>query len=238
MNSSSKAKSHNVGSYDAPHHERVACAEVGGRSRAGPGIDRRPMRILKRFGYILLLVYVFAVLGVMESSGVNPLQPIHYWNFNDTNNLLTASFTAGGGTLNIDTGTASVVLFAMGQDFFGENARFGDPIGAHLRLNNPIGATNTLVLPTTGFEDIVLKYETRRSGQGAGLQVLEYSTNGIHYTHLTDIITYNNAPELHIMDLTGIEGVDNNSDFTKGIIVLITLPWKAGRKAYPPSRQR
>ena len=50
------------------------------------------------------------------------------------------------------------------------NARNGDASGTHLRYNLPIGGTLEFDLPTTGFENIIVKFTTRRSGSGAGLQ--------------------------------------------------------------------
>ena len=95
---------------------------------------------------------------------------MHYWSFNAAASLLSPSYTFGGASLAVAPGATTEVLSGTGQDFAGLNNRLDEAAGAHLRVNNPLGASMTLTVPTTGFEDIVLAYETRRSGQGAGTQ--------------------------------------------------------------------
>ncbi|HMP73288.1 MAG TPA: CotH kinase family protein [Kiritimatiellia bacterium] len=151
-----------------------------------------------------------ALTATFQSADVRSL--IHYWNFNDTQNLLdpTLSLVTGAAIL-IDTGTVSAVLSGTGQDFTGENARFGDPAGAHLRLNDPIGATQTLIIPTIGFTNILVIYETRRSGSGAGTQIIDFTTDGLTFTTLsTNIIT--EVPTLLTFDLSSLPAANNNSN--------------------------
>ena len=161
---------------------------------------------------------------IAEFEELPPRQPIHYWNFNETNNLLDASFTVGDGLLDIVPGVATVITHDDGQDFVGENARFGDPAGSHLRINNPLGSEMTWEVPTSGYEEILVMYETRRSGQGAGLQVVEYATNALDFVGFTNIVTFNDAPVLHTLDFTGVPGVDDNTHFT----IRITFEQGAG----------
>ena len=93
------------------------------------------------------------------------------------------------------------------------NNRLGESIGTHLRVNNPLGATLTLNLPTTGYEAVVLIYETRRSGQGAGRQTLSYSVNGQTFTPFETFTVDDDVPQLRTFNFTGVAGVDNNSQF-------------------------
>lgn len=139
---------------------------------------------------------------------------LHYWNFNVVDELLISSFSVGE-SLEI---TAELLEDAEiedggGNDFFGENARFGDPVGRHLRVNNPLNATLFIPLPTTGYEDPVLKYEARRSGQGAGIQQLSYTLNGDDYVLFDEISIISGTPILYTFDFSSVEGASDNPDF-------------------------
>jgi hypothetical protein len=140
---------------------------------------------------------------------------LHYWNFNALNpaNLLNVTDTIGGGAITpVLTGTAAIVS-DNGQGFAAENARDGDPAGHHLRANNPLGATVDFALPATGHENIVVKYETRRSGQGAGLQVVSYTIDGYTYLPFTTIPVSDTTPVLQVLDFRQIPGVADNPLF-------------------------
>ena len=137
---------------------------------------------------------------------------LHYWNFNDTNAVLTPSYTVGGGALAIEPGPATVWLADDGQDFEGINARFGDETGTHLRVNDPLGTEIDAALPTTGYSNIIVRYETRRSGQGAGRQIIEYTTNGMTYNPFTEI-EITESTRLQTFDFSAVSGVSDNPDF-------------------------
>ena len=47
----------------------------------------------------------------------------------------------------------SEAVAGTGQDFFAENARFGDEASSHLRVNNPLGVVMDVAMPTRGYED-------------------------------------------------------------------------------------
>lgn len=138
---------------------------------------------------------------------------IHYWNFNEPGTQLTPSYSlVNGAGMDIDLGPLTVVTSGTGQDFAGANAQFGDEAGAHLRINDPIGATNNIAIPTTGFEDIVVQYETRRSGSGAGLQHIDYTLDGANYTHFQSIgIT--EMPVVQLLDFSSVSGANENPNF-------------------------
>jgi hypothetical protein len=168
------------------------------------------------FALLLLISILFSGLA----SEAQTL--IHYWNFNnstDENALLTASFTAGGATLTRINGTTSVIQATSntGQGFevTNENARNGDASGTHLRYNNSVDGTLIFTLPTTGYENVIVKYTTRRSSSanGAGVQVIDYSTDGTTYTNLTSINTDFNGPVLQTLDFSSIPAADNNANF-------------------------
>jgi hypothetical protein len=147
---------------------------------------------------------------------------LHYWDFNTSTSesaLLTpVSVITGSSITHISGGTGPSVILTTsnttGQDFelSNINARSGSAAGAHLRFNNPIGGTLVFALPTTGYEQVVVKYVTRRSGSGAGTQVIEYSTNGTNYTAFPSV-TVTETPTLQTLDFSSISGVSNNPDF-------------------------
>jgi hypothetical protein len=140
---------------------------------------------------------------------------LHYWNFNALNpaNLLNVTETIGGGTLTtVLTGTAAT-LADNAEGFTAENARNGNSAGNHLRVNIPLNATLNLALPTTGHENIVVKYETRRSGQGAGTQVISYTVNGTTFLPFTTLPTFDAAPIVQVLDFRGISAANDNPLF-------------------------
>ncbi len=139
---------------------------------------------------------------------------LHYWSFNTRTLPPSPDHTHGGGTLMLALGPDTGVLYDDGQDFTAANSRLGEPAGEHLRLDNPLEATLELTLPTPGFQDIVLRYESRRSGQGAGLQQLGYTTNGTDFVDWPDSVELDDAPPVvYRYDFSGIPGVNDNPDF-------------------------
>lgn len=155
-----------------------------------------------------------------------PSSLIHYWNFNDASpvaDLLVPTQTAGGGALSV----SGVYESGTGQSFSAPNARFGDDPASHLRVNNPIGQTVRFNVPTTGFADIVVKYETRRSGQGAGSQIVDYTINGTTWTNFASIPVVDGIPTVETLDFRPISAADNNPQFA----IRITFQQAAGGTA-------
>ncbi len=142
-----------------------------------------------------------------------PSTLIHYWNFNEPGALVEPTDTMGGAELALMLGPDSMLTYDDGQEFFGGNARGGDEPGTHLRLNNPLGAVITIALPTTGYEQPVLQYESRRSGQGAGIQYLSYTIDGTSFEPLDTVVLSNSAPTVFRFDLRNRDGVADNPDF-------------------------
>ncbi len=144
----------------------------------------------------------------------NPATLVHYWNFNDAENFLAPTQTVGGGTIAPSaTLPSEVISNSSNQGFVGANARNGDPAGAHLRVNNPLGASLDLALPTYGHSDIIVKYETRRSGQGAGTQNVSYTLDGTTFLPFEDITVTDGDPVEQILDFRGVSGVEDNPHF-------------------------
>ncbi|MCS4436937.1 CotH kinase family protein, partial [Aquiflexum gelatinilyticum] len=139
---------------------------------------------------------------------------IHYWNFNDELNLLQPAISlAIGAGITPELAGSTVLTFGTGQSFAGLNARNGDLAEEHLRFNLPIGSNLVFSIPTTGYRSIIVKYETRRSGSGAGLQTLSYTLDGINFIFLQDVLPVDGAPEVITLDFTSIDGVSDNPNF-------------------------
>lgn len=164
-----------------------------------------------------LMLFAFGM--ITQFTGAQTL--VHYWNFND-NSSLTAittpsqSIVAGAGLTAIAGGT-SLLDFAngTGQNFnvLNLNTQNGDPAGAHLRFNNPIGGALQFALPTTGYENVVVKFATRRSGSGAGNQLWSYSVDGTTFIPLTTVAPNDGDPALATLDFSAIAASDNNPNF-------------------------
>ncbi|MBA5792858.1 T9SS type A sorting domain-containing protein [Flavobacterium sp. xlx-214] len=146
---------------------------------------------------------------------------IHYWNFNDATSVqtITTPNTSLVPTASISYTLATTTELAYnagtGQDFnlSNLNARNSDVSGTHLRFNNPIGGTLTFNVPTTGYENPIVKFTTRRSGSGAGTQTWSYSTDGVTYTTFQTINPVDGAPTLQTLDFSAITAADNNANF-------------------------
>ncbi|MGV3698215.1 choice-of-anchor I family protein [Flavobacterium sp.] len=167
----------------------------------------------KQIGLLLAIL-----LTTSLSSGQNL---IHYWNFND--NASVATITAPtianvpGAALTAEINGISAIDFAggTGQNFnvLNLNAQGTDPSGTHLRFNDPIGSALVFALPTTGFENIVVKFATRRSGSGAGTQTWSYSIDGTNYIVFGTVLPNNGDPALATLDFSAITAADNNPNF-------------------------
>jgi hypothetical protein len=146
---------------------------------------------------------------------------IHYWNFNDNTSVGTittptiSNVSAAGITAQITGISAIDFAGGTGQNFnvLNLNAQNGDASGTHLRFNDPIGSVLVFTLPTTGYENIIVKFATRRSNSGAGTQTWSYSADGSNYTVLTTVLPNNGDPALVTLDLSAITTADNNSNF-------------------------
>lgn len=145
---------------------------------------------------------------------------VHYWNFNNNasvSTITTPTQTVGGATLNAIAGGISAIDFAggTGQNFnvLNLNARNSDASGTHLRFNDPIGGALEFDLPTTGYENIIVKFATRRSSSGAGTQSWSYSLDGTNYIAFTTVIPSNGNPALATLDFTAIAAANNNANF-------------------------
>ena len=169
--------------------------------------------MIKNYTKLLTALLLCTVTQALKAQDL-----IHYWNFNNPASvaaITTPSFSATGvASITHIAGGSSLIDFANGvnQNFNVQNlnAQNGDPSGTHLRFNNPIGGALVFAVPTTGYNNIIVKFATRRSGQGAGTQKWYYSVDGTNYTFLTDVLPADADPALATLDLSSISAVNNN----------------------------
>ncbi|MCQ4036327.1 choice-of-anchor I family protein [Kaistella montana] len=169
----------------------------------------------------LYLIQLFPVIFSLSFQSVNAQTLVHHWNFN--NNSSEAAITTpnvalvSGAKLQAIAGGTSIIDFAggTGQNFNVENlnARNGDASGTHLRFNNPIGGALQFDLPTTGYENVVVKFTTRRSGSGAGTQTCSYSVDGTNFIQFATILPVDGNPTLQTLDFSSVVNVSNNPNF-------------------------
>lgn len=144
-----------------------------------------------------------------------PAELVHYWNFNMPAALLVPAFSKGGALMEVVLGSTATYEAGTGQEFAGLNARNGDVPGSHLRVNNPLAAGTEVrvAVPTTGYEEIVVRYEVRRSGQGPGYQQVFYTLDGETYVPFAGFAVEDAAPVVKVLDFRGVAGVAGNPDF-------------------------
>ena len=154
-------------------------------------------------------------LTMEEDTGVEAMfeavpavrQPVglHEWDFEDAENVFIPSYSVGDGSLVFVPGihADSEAIANTGGDFETQ----------HLRVNYPLESSLTFALPTIGYEDVTLEYLTRRSGQGAGAQVLSYTTNGVDWVEKEQYAVSDTTPQAHRFDFSQISGVADNADF-------------------------
>lgn len=166
--------------------------------------------------YKTLLVVLFGTFAAQAQTLV------HYWNFNDNASVATLTTPTlelvDGASITATNNAANTLIDAAGgtgQNFnvLNLNAQNSDVPGTHLRYNFPITGFLVFALPTTGFQDIVVRFATRRSGSGADDQLWSYSTDGSTYTTLTTIHPNNGDPTLQTLDLSAIAAADDNPNF-------------------------
>lgn len=154
-------------------------------------------------------MFVAATLSGIQFSTAEIL---HQWDFEDPTLFLAPSQTIGGGALTIPTGSpADVVPNTASQNF----------TTAHLRVNNPLGdplgdptpKTLRFAVPTTGHAGVSVSFQTRRSGQGAGMQTLAYTTNGSTWTVLASYEVLDADPQTKAFSLAHLPAVNNNPQF-------------------------
>lgn len=144
-------------------------------------------------------VLSIAVLAAFVSVKSNAQTLIHYWNFNSFTSGLTGPvdpttlvpIKATYSTLDTNkatiafsktTGVSANYMTYWDNYIPGDtiNAQFGDAAGGCLRIWNPTDSMQLLFnIPTTGYKNITLKFETEKSSltQAQLYQMYDYSTD-------------------------------------------------------------
>ncbi|MGC3948737.1 MAG: hypothetical protein QM762_30260 [Chryseolinea sp.] len=139
--------------------------------------------------------------------------PFTYWNFNNPAALFAPNIGLSGSAIVFEPVAGSEAVSGTGQDFNSQNSLNGDTPGSHLRVNLPIGSKLYFDLPTTGYSAIKVKYETRRSGSGAGTQNISYSLDGVVFTAFTSVLPKDGVPDVIVLDFSGIVEANDNPNF-------------------------
>lgn len=164
------------------------------------------------------LLYIFLLLASSFSWGQTL---INYWSFNNPASVATITTPnvslVSGTSITAIAGGTSFIEFAGGTgqnfDLLNLNSRNSEVSGTHLRFSNPIGGALVFALPTTGYENIIVKFATRRSAQGAGTQNWFYTLDGTTFISFMPITPNNGDPALATLDFTAIIGANNNPNF-------------------------
>jgi autotransporter-associated beta strand protein len=170
---------------------------------------------------------ISAASGALSTTGATSFQAVlprvdlHAWRFDVQSTYLTPDAAVVAGGAITPEGTLST-------EFFWNAADLGDglPTG-HFRVNNPLsgGKSVTFSLPTTGYENIRVNYDTRRSNQGAGTQVVSIRTQaGGAFAFFANITVAPAPPQPIALDFTETPGVADNPHFA----VRITFERGAG----------
>jgi hypothetical protein len=142
---------------------------------------------------------------------------LHYWDFNNaTSNETLVNPTLGNGQLTYLGNFFDSVL--PGSDV---NLRNESTIGSALRLRNASGDF-IISIPTTGHQNIQLKYAATRTGSGSQTQTIFYSVDGINYTQngleTNQFTLTEDIYSLISLDFSNINSVNNNPNFKVKIV--------------------
>lgn len=177
----------------------------------------------------ILSALAITLLLVFSSNALQAQSLLYYWNFNDNvpatdenwaqpimsqigdaelNYTFTEAFSFTGTNINGIEGEVNGGSFA--------------PRGGVDNVNN--GAYFTLTAPTTGYQDIILTYPTRRTSTGFHTHEIQYTTDGNNWLskESIDISAFVSnwvAGQLITVNFSGVAGVDDNADFAIRVIL-------------------
>jgi len=152
-----------------------------------------------------------------------------YWNFNDNVPASGVNWTqpipSQIGSGQITYNLTAAVSFA-GTTINGEGAEVNGgsfcPQGGILEVENN-GNYFELAMPTSGLEDIILSFATRRTSTGFNSQQVLYSLDGENFTEKT---TFTGAMEnnwlvsqIRSVDFSDVPGANNNPNFKVRIVL-------------------
>ena len=155
---------------------------------------------------------------------------VDYWDFNDNSAAGTlVAPVIGNGSLSYAGSYYDDV-----DDGSKLNIRADDETGLALRLRNPAGDFS-IVLPTTGYKDVVVSYATKRTSSGPQQQSVYYSLDGT--TYIQDNLENNDYSVseeyvLHELDFSKIVGADDNADFKVKIVFATNADGDSGNSRF------
>ncbi len=172
----------------------------------------------KNIFYLIASLFLFSCTEdrtFQEETADPNLQIIHYWDFNDEQDILSPKVSIGNALISytgagFDSTTEATTL----------NARQNSDAGNALRLRNPSSEV-VFSMPTLGFKDVVLTYATMRTGSGAQIQKISYSVDGTNYitNGLTETeFAVTETFVLRKIDFKGINTITNNANFKFKIV--------------------
>lgn len=147
---------------------------------------------------------------------------LHYWNFNA---LPDGTSTSVAPDFSLVPGTASITYPGTGNGYMDDvdgdilNAQNGDMAGLGLRPRNPSNTRDLLIaFPTTGHDNIVVKFATTKTNQGATQQNYSYSIDGgnTFTTAGLPVTTFSPVTDIYnlvTLNFSGIPEANNNPDF-------------------------
>ncbi|MGY6562408.1 MAG: hypothetical protein ACXITV_09900 [Luteibaculaceae bacterium] len=151
-------------------------------------------------------------IGGGGGGGTDPveLDILHYWNFNDIENIEAPTVTTGGASIFFNGLTTDAVLTGTTL-----NAQNNDPAGAALRMRSPKEFI-TFVMPTINHNNIQLSFAIARNPIGPQAFSVSYTANGSDF--ITQGLSLENLAitesyELIIVNFSEIPEVNNNNDF-------------------------
>jgi hypothetical protein len=175
---------------------------------------------------LMKLLAVVVCVGWMVQEGFAQVT-IHYWNFNTIDTLSNGDWvspipaTTGSGSLTHEfVGVkpfSGTTVNAEGSDLSGSAFC---PQGGTSLVNN--GKNLTLSLPTTGYQNLIFSYATRRTSTGFDTQEILYSLDGTTFisdTVMTGILSTGFEPTPRVVNFSDVTGANNNPNFKIKIIV-------------------
>ena len=175
---------------------------------------------------------LFAALILFFNIGWAQTEQIHYFNFNDNvpasgNWIQPIDATVGTGSLiytfeNAVSFAGTTINGNTGEVNGGSFVPTGGAETEGVFVNN--GKHLQLNIPTTGYENVIVSYATRRTSTGFTAQTVEYTVNGSSWSELDvfDITAMENnwlASQVLTLDFSAIEAVNDNSDFAIRIVL-------------------
>lgn len=163
-------------------------------------------------------------------------QLVHYWHFNTLTNSAVGQVQSDFSAQGL---SALITYPGTGEGFMdGRTHRDADPVsdynlrlgqapaqGAVLRFRNPAHTRELrFQIPSTGYKDLMVKYATTRTSNGAQQQQFQYSPDGgTSWFNHGDVLEVPFIGELGVdpevgvyafvsLDFSGIEEVNNNPD--------------------------